>query len=79
MERYLPLSRLQRLLVWLGFHVHDPRVFCVGEYAVVKCTLCGMESVPWPVSKEKADAWRESHPTGFYDYQEIDRRVRESN
>lgn len=79
MERYLPLTGWRKWWAWLGFHVHDPRVFCFGNIATVKCTLCGMESIPWEVTEDKALAWREAHPNAAEEYNEIDRRIREND
>lgn len=53
---------------WLGFHFHEPRVFCIGTYALVKCVTCGAESIPWIVSEEKAKAWNDAHPNGVAEY-----------
>ncbi len=40
----------------------DDRITLVsGRYAFVKCRNCGCESIPWRISEEKADQWRERH------------------
>lgn len=58
----------------LGIHSHERKVFCVGNIAFVKCVTCGMESIPWEVSREKAKAWRESYPNAIDDLVAIDER-----
>lgn len=58
------MTRWEKFLKWLGFHVHDRKLFCVNQIAFVKCIdpTCGMESIPWEVSADKARDWHESHP-----------------
>lgn len=58
----------ERILKRLGFHVHDLKMFLIGEFCVVKCTTCGMESMPWSVPKELADAARPHHLNDATEY-----------
>lgn len=64
---------VERIMRRIGMHVHDRRLFCFGNIAVVKCVGCGMESIPWEVKPEHAEAWRKTHPTAAEEYIEIDR------
>jgi hypothetical protein len=41
---------------------NERETFVFGNLAFVKCHGCGGESIPWPVSKEKAGRWRKIHP-----------------
>jgi hypothetical protein len=55
-------AMIEKLMRFFGMHVHERKIFCVGEVAFVKCVTCGDESIPWRVPKEVADAWHETHP-----------------
>lgn len=37
-------------------HEHERELFLIGNICLVKCVTCGAESIPWEVSKEKAEA-----------------------
>jgi len=44
-----------------------------SNIAVVKCYICGDESMPWRVSEKTGKAWRESNPDAFKKVMEIEK------
>lgn len=68
------LNKWQRFKVWLGFHIHEPKIFCAGQYAFVKCMTCRAESIPWLVSKVHADEWAKNNPNWAAELNAIDQK-----
>lgn len=68
---------IKNFFIWLfNIHVHKREVFCVGQYAFVKCMDCGNESLPWSVSKKVAQEWKESHPDAIERLTKINERFK---
>lgn len=66
-----------RIRKFFGLHVHERKVFCVGNLAFVKCVTCGHESIPWEVPEKTAKDWRRSHPNAIAELKTIQSRLRE--
>ncbi len=68
------------MIKWLKklfrIHEHERRLFLIGDYCVVKCVTCGMESIPWSPPKDALEAGRAQHANDVKEYTEIDRRCR---
>lgn len=71
------LTTWERLCKWAGLHVHERRLFLLDEICMVKCVTCGAESIPWKVTKEKADAARPGHRNDWHEYTLIEQRIKE--
>lgn len=56
---------------------HDRELFVVGQLAFVKCKRCGSESIPWVISKTKADQFRKDHPDNMELLKEIEKSPRD--
>lgn len=60
---------------FLRGHKHSVRLFCFGEIAFQKCTVCGAESMPWVVSKAHAKDWKHNNPNAIDEYIEINKKT----
>lgn len=75
-NRFIRCMKEQTVAVYraLGFHVHEPKLFVIKPYCVVKCTTCGNESIPWEIPPTGVVG--EHHANDAAEMAEIDRRVK---
>jgi hypothetical protein len=73
------MSKIDAIKRFLGLHVHNRRLFLIGDYCMVKCTdpKCGMESIPWRPPLKAAEEARPFHKNDAKDYMELERKLKE--
>jgi len=60
---------------FFGMHVHERKLFMVGDICFVKCVTCGMESIPWKPPLKAVRAARQQHAGDIDELVEIGKRI----
>lgn len=67
---------IDKLKRFFGIHVHERKLFLVGNICFVKCVTCGDESIPWEPPLIAVAAASDQHAGDVAELVKINEQIR---